>query len=305
MFDGCLYAVVRSYLKHALPPFVAYTFIKMSAMSLQSPQPVRSGGSGSFSDDSQLVQDQAQRSRGSFPCRHRCFDQDITLEELLGPSNSDSEKLEMIRDMYGIGNGDEPTQWYTKGEKSFITHELNDRRHELWDKELSGSMLDRGIVDHVSGAPWGQYSSGNVLPLRMISWGSRCRAFYMAVESHADHHVVKRELQKGLVVHRFHDRMPPCVVNYMVNFHNTFHRGAGVSFLEVQSKVLDYESQWRAHCRNTGQTVRSIGTDRYESAMAQFVLKTSNGVLDDGEQYNRAKAKSVCQSCSQAMHGFL
>ena len=80
------------------------------------------------------------------------LDQDLTLNELLGPDSADSEKLEMVREMYEIGNP-EATQWYTGGGRTFITHELNDRRHALWDCELADSMLERGIVDLVSGAP--------------------------------------------------------------------------------------------------------------------------------------------------------
>ena len=225
----------------------------------------------------------------SYPNRARMFDPNITLDELLGPDSTGGDRIDMIIDMYRIGVPDITPWYYNNGEKTFVTHEQNDRRHSLWDDELSTSFLERGVVVGVSGAPWGQYSVGNVLPLRMLSWGSRCRGFYHAHAEHPEPKVIVKELTKGLCCHRFHDQMQVFVVEYMVNFHNTFHRGAGVSFLEVQSKALEYEALWRTHCKDTCQTVRSIGNTRYEAMMLEFVMKHSNGVLDDGEQYNRAK----------------
>ena len=221
---------------------------------------------------------------------NRMFDENITVDELCGADTEDAQKIAMIIDMYKVGET-RSVMWFdaTSGTQNFITHDLNDRRHDLWDDELAQNMMTRGIVRGVSGDAWGQMSKGCTLPLRMMSWGSRCRGFYIAERTAPESEVIKHELSKGLLVSIFHDRMPRNIASLMINFHNTFHKGASISFLEVQATAVDLEGMWRAHCRETGQTVRGIGASKYEQTMMTFIMKHASGKLDNDEQFNSAK----------------
>ena len=175
-------------------------------------------------------------------------------------------------------------------EPTFVTHDLNYRRHDLWDQELATSILERGIVPGVSGESWSQYSSNCSMPLRSISWGSRTRAFYIAHKKQPESKIIQKELENGLVTTRFHDLMPKAVVEFLVSFHNTFHKGAGVSFLEVQADAPALEQEWRSFCKESGQTVRGIGAGRYEATMMAYIMKAGSDKLDNAEHYNNAKA---------------
>ena len=71
--------------------------------------------------------------------------------------------------------------WFGENmQPNFATHEMNSRRHDVWDSELADSILERGMVTGVAGEPWMQFSESFTFPLRAITWGSRCRAFYKA-----------------------------------------------------------------------------------------------------------------------------
>ena len=175
-------------------------------------------------------------------------------------------------------------------EPTFVTHDLNYRRHDLWDQELATSILERGIVPGVSGESWSQYSKDCSMPLRSISWGSRTNVFYIAHKKQPESKIIKKELENGLVTTRFHDLMPKAVVDFLVSFHNTFHKGAGVSFLDVQADAPALEQEWRSFCKESGQTVRGIGAGRYEATMMAYIMKAGGDKLDNAEQYNNAKA---------------
>lgn len=82
----------------------------------------------------------------SYPNRARMFDPNITLDELLGPDSTGGDRIDMIIDMYCIGVPDITPCYYNSGEKTFVTHEQNDRDtrygtlncHVLsWSVELS------------------------------------------------------------------------------------------------------------------------------------------------------------------------
>ena len=247
--------------------------------------------SSSQLSDSITSADGSSSHPASFPDRSKMFDTTASLADIFGPTASGADIVRMSLEIYGVGGGLIGISWFSdRGQPNIVTHPLNTRRHDLWDAELTQSILERGVVIGVSGEPWLQYSTNCQYPLQAVTWASRCRGFYGAVEKEPQSDIIKGELTRGLRAHLLHDRMPTVVVTFLINYHNGFHRGAAVSFLEIQTSVPTLEAEWRSHCRETGQTVRKIGASKYESTMLTFIMGKSNGMIEQPSQFNSAKA---------------
>ena len=153
---------------------------------------------------------------------------------------------------------------------TFITHEINTRRHAMVENAHGESFLKHGVVPFVSGSPFAVWGKDMSFPLRAITWGTRCRAFYAKVISHCDNPKIKAALKSGLrMVTTLSENTPHYVLEFIMNYHNNsdWQQGASFSFVELLCTCLDIEKKWKAHVDSVGLTIKSVGgSGAYERA---------------------------------------
>ena len=127
---------------------------------------------------------------------------------------------------------------------AIVRHAVNQRRHLGVKRAYVKSCQGRGICEGVRGECWltepAQDAMGNQSgPYGALSFGSLCEAFYTALPAEPSNEHLLRTLARGIEARVFHHKMPESVCKFLVKFHNKFHGGAGVSFVELMNTVPD------------------------------------------------------------------
>lgn len=151
--------------------------------------------------------------------------------------------------------------WFDKatGAPNFRPHPLNVRQHDTVLDEYEESILEHGIAQDCRGRLFATMSMHPVpgkvgqfmesFPLELVTWGTLARAFYSVVQRHPSHPNVVESLAAGLdniVV--LSGRTPRDVVEFLRDFHNSFHHGASDSFIKVIQDTRIIQASWQAHC---------------------------------------------------------
>jgi len=107
----------------------------------------------------------------------------------------------------------------------------------------------------------------------MISWGHFTTAVYRAHHAYPDNGQVVATVRGGLKgVTLFSARTPRDVLAWIRDLHNKYHRGSGITFIEVMRKSLEVEATWKIYKHENSITARSgTGEDSYERAYWKWV----------------------------------
>ena len=148
-----------------------------------------------------------------------------------------------------------------------------------------------GLVPDVRGAPWWTWEDGRA---RMLTFNSLSQAVYMAAEKRGalDNPNVVATLDAGLTGGTsWLPHTPDDVLEFLINFHNGFHGGAGLSFVEIIRQCPKYESEWLAHAGLRGYTNRcGDGQHAYYTLCWSFLQDKFPRQLASHNQYIKGKA---------------
>jgi hypothetical protein len=191
------------------------------------------------------------------------------------------------------------------GAKRLVCHAENVRHHAQVIQQWANSICQFGFNGAVRGTPIAiSPESGQPGgPLRLIAAASMSQACYLAFEKQPLNPVVQHTLKAGFAgVQKLKHDLPLVLLRWVRDFHNSFHGGAGVSFLEVMKAVMEADAGWSIHAHDMGIGSRDPAfqtkcfgwlTERYPckfSSMSQFkaaramVKKTKDlGWKDDFE----------------------
>lgn len=182
---------------------------------------------------------------------------------------------------------------YKNGVKMLSRHPLNQRAHDVVKETYVASILAKGNVVGVRGAPWalpGPTEGEHLL----LSYGTLAEAVYEAHAREPTNPFVLHALKLGLPgATVFHPRTPPDVLSYMKSLHNEFHAGARTSFAELYNAVDEVEAAWSASKLEKGITARacpSSGEQTYEKQYWRFVSATFPKQFKNWHQWDNAKS---------------
>jgi hypothetical protein len=131
--------------------------------------------------------------------------------------------------------------------KTFICHPLNERHHNVVIQSYIKSIRKFGLAQDVRGIAAAMPSLGGGAPYLMLTYGSITRAIYICAEKYGSEENVKSTISNGLVLDVYDEDMPTDGGRFIRDFFNSFHKGAGISFLEILSSTMARDAEWKAH----------------------------------------------------------
>ncbi len=212
-------------------------------------------------------------------------------------------------------------EWFdVHGNPALVDHPLNTRSEEVSIEEYAESIEMNGLARSCRGEPWCQLSEGNQAPYRMITYRQLTKGFYLAYsrvdaktkKNNSDDNkdkdkmkaVVAMSADVGLTNTRcLHWQTPPDVVEWLRDWHNNFHGGSKVSYVEVLQNIPRMLADWEVHARSERLTYRGCGDGdsswdalrwSWLSTRADCIktgVLTSRNAFDDGKSFvNSAKS---------------
>ena len=128
-----------------------------------------------------------------------------------------------------------------------------------------------------AGRAWMVYGANNHFPVTAITYGHRSEAMYRAIQREPDSPYVKKALATGLESVRMLSNTVPVEVKVaLCQMHNTYHEGAGETWLALLDKAEDLMAEWELRNngpQGTGLTTRNA---QYDSFLERFVFKEKN-----------------------------
>ena len=88
----------------------------------------------------------------------------------------------------------------------------------------------------------GEYSAkvGNGKPHLMLAYGTLSAAVYLAAAEDAENVNVKESIRNGIPgATLLHPRTPRDVLEWLRDWHNSFHGGSSISFIEILDKIVE------------------------------------------------------------------
>lgn len=189
------------------------------------------------------------------------------------------------------GEGTTTLPWFTEGgERSVVRHACNNRVQESVVEQYAGGIREKGIVPGVRGEGWFQWSKGRSLPALAVSFGTLADAAYVAFERWPEDEYVAATKAAGLQGCRMlHERTPRSVITWLVDYHNTFHGGAGYTVLQLLNDAVAAEQAWVDHKQEVGLTVASVGgAGKYEKVYGEWIRSTYPTKFQSALQYQQA-----------------
>ena len=153
-------------------------------------------------------------------------------------------------------------------------HPKNLREHQEILEDYTDIMLKDGLVQGVAGQPWATQrldsSTGTVITF-LLSFGTRCDAFYLAKERAPNNPPIMHTEANGLtdivVFGSGELQLPPDLETFLTEKHNQWHGGAGANFITVLVWVNEAEDEWKEFAEQKGWTKRGLptsGEDTFE-----------------------------------------
>jgi hypothetical protein len=184
------------------------------------------------------------------------------------------------------------------GNELMIPDETNERHQSAVIRSWAQSVIKWGNIQMVRGAPVAVDSPPSKpgdtggAPFRMLTYNSLTRAMYMAAKMSPESPTVQRSLQIGLKsVQRLRHCTPTIVKTWVRDYHNQFHDGSGVSFLETLKSVLEIERAWLAECHSTGVQVRATGSaETYEQLCIKYIQAQFPMKVQSYLQYSKVRS---------------
>ena len=149
---------------------------------------------------------------------------------------------------------------YLKPDKSpnVIRHPLNDRSQGATAEALANSVEQQGAIAGVRDHAWAVKGKNAGDCCQMLTWGHLCEGVLLAAARSPDNQYVISTLERGVGnATIFNQNTPEDVLHYLIRMHNTFHHGAGTSFLDLLSDLKGIEVKWVAH--RTREKIQSRG----------------------------------------------
>jgi hypothetical protein len=185
---------------------------------------------------------------------------------------------QQIFDTYDVKQNNKALPFFDdKGGRMFAPHSENVREQSFVVEEYTQSILTKGLCPGVGGEPWGLWADSPPYPL--LTWGTRIRALYRAVEREPDNEYVKLTLKNGLKnLTLLHPRVPRHAREWLRDFHNGFHAGSTTSFLQKLAWLPEVSANWRGHCEAQGFTTRGgDGTSSYANLQRDWLKNLYTG----------------------------
>eukprot|EP00959_Pyramimonas_sp_CCMP1952_P459685 9478640-Pyramimonas_sp.AAC.2 len=152
------------------------------------------------------------------------------------------------------------------GRQLLEPHQLNRRHHAEAVNEAAHSIKEFGNLQDVRGKAIAIPSadpkvvgedSPLLYPYRLITYGATTRGIYLSYERWPDNEMVKITVDNGLMVEVLSYRTPDDVIEFLRDFFNQFHKGVGITFLELLKKVPAIASALRVYKEKLGVTHRN------------------------------------------------
>eukprot|EP00959_Pyramimonas_sp_CCMP1952_P085557 1789865-Pyramimonas_sp.AAC.1 len=187
---------------------------------------------------------------------------DLTLHARFGPL----EGLLMIKEMKKHYAGDTKLTipWFyidADGNKrrTIVPHPLNrDSMDDMVETFAQGIATD-GICPELRGEAWMQWDPALVdghgtgqtseFPVWSMSWGNLTAAAYIAFQRWPTNKYVMECLKDGVPACFWHSKMPEVGQVYLINYHNKWHKGNGITFREKMVATPKMIDEW--HLINT------------------------------------------------------
>jgi hypothetical protein len=220
------------------------------------------------------------------------FSESSTLEEMFGQTEG-ALRQRMIFDVYLMDTVTIP--WYSAdGRPNIERHEINQRKNDTVRAAYVQSIAKNGLCDGVRGEPWmvapQGWKIGNGGTFRAITFGTLTTAVYDAAKlpDAAENKYIQGTIEQGLPNCKIlNPRTPRRVLQWLRDFHNSFHSGNSSTFTDEIQVALDVEAQWTAHRTSTNLTARSHG---YNRLYAEFVMKHFAATFRSQQHFLSAKA---------------
>ena len=216
------------------------------------------------------------------------FDENGSLEALFG----DLEGSLMVKKIWEVfEDSPQPVDipWFgPSGTRNVHKHPINREVSEVVCEKYVKSVLQRGLIEDASGAPWMQYSPGRSMPALALTWNHRATAMYRCFERHGDSKFVQQAKEVGLKkVRMLKDRTPQFVVKFLCKFHNEFHEGQSMSFIEFVADVLHIEKLFKQHAKSKSITSKH---PKYDDIYWEFIQNQPDHKITSWSQFDSTKS---------------
>ena len=140
-------------------------------------------------------------------------------------------------------------------------HPINNRSQQQVLRQYVASVKEVGNIPGVRGQPWGVLSDGgDGRPYLMLTYGTLSAAVYIAASEDPQNPNVQMSIRNGIPgATLLHPRTPRDVLEWLRDWHNSFHSGSAISFIEILDKIIEVKAEWQVHCMKNGITVNSCG----------------------------------------------
>ncbi|CAE7946238.1 unnamed protein product, partial [Symbiodinium sp. KB8] len=183
------------------------------------------------------------------------------------------------------GSGTSTVPWLNEaGERNIRPDEVNRPIMESLCEAYVDRILESGLNVDCSGhggswwagRAWMVYGPSQ-FPVTAITYGHRSEAMYRALQREPDNPYVKKALATGLEsVRMLSNTVPVEVKAALCQMHNTYHEGAGETWLALLDRAEDLMNEWDLRNNGphgTGLTTRNA---QYDSFMEKFIFKEKN-----------------------------
>ncbi len=134
-----------------------------------------------------------------------------------------------------------------------------------------------GNVPGVRGDPWLVAPRKEGDPFLAITFGTLSRALYLAREEDPENPLIQESFRRGLKgCMIFEPDIPNDVVIWLRDWHNSWHSGSGVTFLELLQRIPTIDASWSNYASDRGWTWRGSGTgeNSFEGKRFTYVKAT-------------------------------
>ena len=265
----------------------------LTGVAAMSSPPSDSGASG-FADSPPVS------IGGAVAAKQALFNQSAsTVEELFPGTPAGLLMWEKLIECFGVGVSDLP--FYDDSKREIIVPHENNRRHQsqviqAWAFSVmkwGNAPIVRGtaiaVMSHAktNGQPGQSYGP----PYRMIAYNSLSQACYLAHRMAPNNPVVQRTIANGLRnVQLLHPDTPTVALQWIRDWHNTFHNGSSVSFLEVCKASLEIDAAWQVFAFKSGVTSKGKSGETYEALMKKFIDERYPCKIQSMSQFKSARA---------------
>ena len=168
----------------------------------------------------------------------------------------------------------------SNGKQLLRAHDLNERNQRVVIEEYVAGILEHGLIADVRSKPIcipseSQYDDESFM---LVGHWQLCSAIYEAHRREPDNMQVLATIRdglKGALVLKKHT--PEDVIMYYRDQANMFHKGSGISFVQLLRDVKNAEAAWKDYRSEHNISVascRSTGPSAYEHQYREFIEAT-------------------------------